>query len=122
FLSIAFGAKFVIDGKITIGELVSFNAYLGLLVWPMLAFGWLFNILERGRASYDRIRTILNEPVDVKDAPDALDEVPTGDIAFHINGFTYPGGQQPVLKHIHFTLKRGETLGIVGKTGSGKTT
>ena len=69
FLSIAFGAKFVIDGMITIGELVSFNAYLGLLVWPMLAFGWLFNIVERGRASYDRVRSILDEPVDVKDAP-----------------------------------------------------
>lgn len=122
FLAIAFGAKFVIDGKITIGELVSFNAYLGLLIWPMLAFGWLFNILERGRASYDRIRAILDEPVDIEDAPDALDEVPTGDIAFRIDGFTYPGEQQQVLKQIHFTLRRGETLGIVGKTGSGKTT
>ncbi|MFD2117969.1 ABC transporter transmembrane domain-containing protein [Paenibacillus yanchengensis] len=122
FLSIAFGAKFVIDGRITIGELVSFNAYLGLLVWPMLAFGWLFNILERGRASYDRIRAILDEPVDVKDRPDALDQVPTGDLAFQIDGFTYPGEQQPVLKQIHFKLRRGETLGIVGKTGAGKTT
>lgn len=122
FLSIAFGAKFVIDGMMTIGELVSFNAYLGLLVWPMLAFGWLFNILERGRASYDRIRAILDEPVDIKDTPGALDEVPTGDIEFQIDGFTYPGEQQPVLKHIHFKLKRGETLGIVGKTGAGKTT
>ena len=122
FLSIAFGAKFVIDGMITIGELVSFNAYLGLLVWPMLAFGWLFNILERGRASYDRIRSILDEPVDVKDTPDALDQVPTGDIAFHIDDFTYLGEQQPVLKQIHFRLRRGETLGIVGKTGAGKTT
>ncbi len=122
FLSIAFGAKFVIDGMITIGELVSFNAYLGLLVWPMLAFGWLFNIVERGRASYDRVRSILDEPVDVKDAPDALDEVPTGDIAFHIDEFIYSGEQQPVLKQVHLRLKRGETLGIVGKTGSGKTT
>src|SRR3954454_21588375 len=122
FLSIAFGAKFVIDGMITIGELVSFNAYLGLLVWPMLAFGWLFNILERGRASYDRIRSILDEPVDVKDTRDALDQVPTGDIAFHIEDFTYLGEQQPVLKQIHFRLRRGETLGIVGKTGAGKTT
>ena len=122
FLSIAFGAKFVIDGMITIGELVSFNAYLGLLVWPMLAFGWLFNIVERGRASYDRIRAILDEPVDVIDTPDALDQVPTGDIAFQIDDFTYPGEQQPVLKQIHFRLRRGETLGIVGKTGAGKTT
>src|SRR5690625_3180049 len=122
FLSIVCGAKFVIDETITIGELVSFNAYLGLLVWPMLAFGFLFNILERGRASYDRIRSILNEPIDVKDRPDALDSVPTGDIAFHIDEFTYLGERQPVLKQIHFKLSRGETLGIVGKTGAGKTT
>ena len=88
----------------------------------MLAFGWLFNILERGRASYDRIRSILDEPVDVKDTPNTLDQVPTGDIAFHIDDFTYLGEQQPVLKQIHFRLRRGETLGIVGKTGAGKTT
>lgn len=122
FLSIAFGAKFVLDGEITIGELVSFNAYLGLLVWPMLAFGWLFNIVERGRASYDRVRSILDEPVDVQDVQGAMNEVPSGDISFHIEKFSYPGEQRPVLKHIEFRLKRGETLGIVGKTGSGKTT
>ena len=60
--------------------------------------------------------------MDVKDTPDALDQVPTGDIAFHIDDFTYLGEQQPVLKQIHFRLRRGETLGIVGKTGAGKTT
>ena len=60
--------------------------------------------------------------MDVKDTRDALDQVPTGDIAFHIDDFTYPGEQQPVLKQIHFRLRRGETLGIVGKTGAGKTT
>lgn len=122
FLSIAFGAKFVLDGAMTIGELVSFNAYLSLLVWPMLAFGWLFNIVERGRASYDRVRSILEEPVDVQDAPGAVDEVPSGEISFHLEKFSYPGEQHPVLKHIHFRLNRGETLGIVGKTGAGKTT
>ncbi|MBB6444164.1 ABC transporter transmembrane domain-containing protein [Bacillus benzoevorans] len=122
FLSIAFGAKFVLDGAITIGELISFNAYLGLLVWPMLAFGWLFNIVERGRASYDRVRSILDEPVDVEDGPGAIDEVPSGEIAFHIEKFSYPGGYRPVLNQIEFRLKRGETLGIVGKTGAGKTT
>ena len=67
-------------------------------------------------------RSILDEPVDVKDTRDALDLVPTGDIAFHIDDFTYLGEQQPALKQIHFRLRRGETLGIVGKTGAGKTT
>nr|WP_295974345.1 ABC transporter transmembrane domain-containing protein [uncultured Bacillus sp.] len=122
FLSISFGARFVIDGSITIGELVSFNAYLGLLVWPMLAFGWLFNIVERGRASYDRVKAILEEPVDVVDAPGAVDIMPEGDLIFQVREFCYPGEVHPVLKQIHFRLKRGETLGIVGKTGAGKTT
>src|SRR5690606_6550047 len=59
FLSVGVGAKFVLDGTITIGELISFNTYLGLLIWPMLAFGMLFNIVERGSASYERIQNLL---------------------------------------------------------------
>ncbi|RIW28783.1 ATP-binding cassette domain-containing protein [Bacillus salacetis] len=122
FLSVAFGSRFVISGELTIGELVSFTTYLGLLIWPMLAFGWLFNIVERGRASYDRVANLLAEKVEIDDTPDALNIKPTGDIQFNIDQFTYPDEDEPVLRNIHFTLKRGETLGVVGKTGSGKTT
>ncbi|WP_040205119.1 ABC transporter transmembrane domain-containing protein [Neobacillus jeddahensis] len=122
FLSIAFGAKYVLNGELTIGELISFTTYLGLLIWPMLAFGWLFNIVERGRASYDRVATLLREQVEVTDDAQALDVVPTGDIQYRIREFTYPGETRPILKNIAFDLRAGETLGIVGKTGSGKTT
>jgi len=122
FLSIAFGAKYVLNGELTIGELISFTTYLGLLVWPMLAFGWLFNIVERGRASYDRVASLLKETVEIKDVKDALTIMPMGDIDYKINEFTYPGETNAILKDIFFTLKKGETLGIVGKTGSGKTT
>lgn len=122
FLSIVFGARFVIAGEMTIGELVSFTTYLSLLIWPMLAFGWLFNIVERGRASYDRILSILNEEIDIDNNKDALDNVPSGNITYSIESFSYPSSTAPVLKNIHFTLNKGETLGIVGKTGSGKTT
>lgn len=122
FLSIVFGARFVIAGEMTIGELVSFTTYLSLLIWPMLAFGWLFNIVERGRASYDRISSILNEEIDIDNNKDALDNVPSGNITYSIESFSYPSTTAPVLKNIHFTLNKGETLGIVGKTGSGKTT
>jgi ATP-binding cassette subfamily B multidrug efflux pump len=122
FLSIVFGAKYVLAGELTIGELISFTTYLGLLVWPMLAFGWLFNIVERGRASYDRVSALLREKVEIIDQENALDLVPHGDIEYRIGEFTYPGETAPVLKDIHFTLNRGETLGIVGKTGAGKTT
>jgi ATP-binding cassette, subfamily B, multidrug efflux pump len=122
FLSIVFGAKYVLNGELTIGDLISFTTYLGLLIWPMLAFGWLFNIVERGRASYDRVSTLLKERVEIKNADGALDIVPCGDIVYSISEFTYPGESSPVLKEIYFTLKKGETLGIVGKTGAGKTT
>jgi len=122
FLSIAFGSMFVVDGDLTIGQLISFTSYLGLLIWPMLAFGWLFNIVERGRASYDRVSQLLSEVPDIVDYPHAKDEVPKGDIEYEIHTFTYPNETSPILRDIHFSIKRGWTLGIVGKTGSGKTT
>lgn len=121
FLAIVFGARYVVEGELTIGELVSFTTYLGLLIWPMLAFGWLFNIVERGRASYDRVSQLLKEQPDVKENEGASSTVPSGDILYEIQAFTYPNEQHPVLQNIYFTLKKGETLGIVGKTGAGKT-
>ena len=122
FLSIAFGSRYVLNDELTIGQLVSFTAYLGLLIWPMLAFGWFFNIVERGRASYDRVSALLDEKIDIQDQPDALDIVPYGSIAYHIDTFTYPNEHEPILKNIIFELGKGQTLGIVGKTGAGKTT
>jgi ATP-binding cassette, subfamily B, multidrug efflux pump len=122
FLAITFGSKYVLAGELTIGELIAFTTYLGLLIWPMLAFGWLFNIVERGRASYDRVAALLREESDITDTSDALEIVPSGDIHYDIEKFTFPGEKEPMLKNITFTLNRGETLGIVGKTGAGKTT
>jgi len=121
FLALAFGSNYVLQGELTIGELIAFTTYLGLLIWPMLAFGWLFNIVERGRASYDRVSSLLKEEVDIKDGADPNTKVPSGDIIFNVNTFTYPNETEPLLKGIHFSLKQGETLGVVGKTGSGKT-
>ncbi|MDP4087169.1 MAG: ABC transporter transmembrane domain-containing protein [Bacillota bacterium] len=122
FLSIAFGAKYVMAHELTIGQLISFTAYLGLLIWPMLAFGWLFNIVERGRASYDRVMALLRETIEIKDHEHAISEVPSGDIEYKIKSFTYPNDPQPTLTDSYFSLEKGETLGVVGKTGAGKTT
>ncbi len=120
-LAFYFGTKFIIAGDMSIGDMVAFSTYLGLLVWPMLAFGFLFNIVERGNASYSRITELLSIAPDIKDVTGAIDRRPEGDLHFDIDEFKFPDDQSPALRNVHFTLKRGETLGIVGKTGSGKT-
>ncbi|RYL93149.1 ABC transporter transmembrane domain-containing protein [Sporolactobacillus sp. THM19-2] len=122
FLALAFGSGFVINGTLTIGLLTSFTLYLGRMVWPMLAFGFLFNVVERGSASYDRIRRLLAVKPEITDIEGASAVVPTGDIRYDIQSFRYPGNDRPALNRIKFSLKQGETLGIVGKTGAGKTT
>ncbi len=122
FLAISFGSYFVFQERLTIGQLTSFTLYLGHLIWPMLAFGWLFNIVERGRASYDRVVALLAVQPEINDKPNAKQIKPSGEINFNIHQFFYPETEIPTLKQLHFKLKQGETLGIVGKTGSGKTT
>ncbi|WP_028986526.1 ABC transporter transmembrane domain-containing protein [Thermicanus aegyptius] len=121
-IAVGVGSYYVLKEELTIGGLTSFTLYLGHLIWPMLAFGFLFNIMERGSASYDRITRLLEERPDVFDREGAVEEVPGGDVEVAIRRFTYPEKDSPALQDIFFTLKQGETLGIVGKTGSGKTT
>lgn len=122
FLSVAFGSYFVVQGELSIGQVVSFTTYLGLLIWPMLAFGWLFNIVERGRASYDRVSALLKVDESIKEDETGLKIVPSGSIRFQLEHFSYDQTAQNTLENICFELEKGKTLGIVGKTGSGKTT
>jgi len=122
FLAIAFGAKEVVNGSLTFGQLTQFTIYLGQFIWPMLAFGWLFNILERGRASYDRVNTLLNIKYEILERKGVLDRVPSGDVVYQQVSFNYPGTHLSVLKEMNVSVSQGQTLGIVGKTGSGKTT
>lgn len=122
FLSIAFGADFIVHHQMNIGQLTTFTLYLGELIWPMLAFGFLFNIVERGGASYDRVQTLLNITPEVQDRPGASATVPGGDVHYDISVFQYPSSNRPALHDIRLDIKQGETLGIVGRTGSGKTT
>ncbi len=120
-LSFFFGTKYIIAGDMSIGDMVAFSSYLTLLVWPMLAFGFLFNIVERGNASYGRIMELLSVTPEINDVHGAIDSKPEGNIEFNIDTFKFTGDERSALHDVHFTLKRGETLGIVGKTGSGKT-
>lgn len=120
-ISLSYGAKLITEGIITVGDLIAFTTYLGMLIWPMLALGMLFNIVERGSASYDRIEAILQEPF-VQERQDAIQAAPTGPMTIVIESFYYPTSKEAALQHVHVTLKQGETLGIVGKTGAGKST
>ncbi|MDR4983716.1 ABC transporter ATP-binding protein [Bacillus cereus] len=121
-IAICYGSLLVVRGELTVGELVTFTTYLGTLVWPMLAFGWLFNIMERGRASYDRVEKILSQTSDVVNKENAIHTIASGDVSFAVDSFSYKKNEQLNLNDIYFNLRKGETLGIVGRTGAGKTT
>jgi ATP-binding cassette, subfamily B, multidrug efflux pump len=122
FLSFAAGSFLVTHHHLTIGQLTTFSIYLGQLIWPMLAFGYLFNVVERGSASYDRVRDLMAVKPSITDRHGAVDVIPSGDVSFRIHSFQYPTAPLPALTDIEVTIRQGQTLGIVGKTGSGKTT
>ncbi len=119
---IVYGGRLVMLDTISLGDFIAFNNYLGLLIWPMMAVGWVINILQRGTASMERINAILDEEAEIVDAENAisLDSV-KGKIQFENVEFKYPGAKESVLKDINFTINEGQTLAIVGRTGSGKT-
>ncbi len=118
------GAREVIAGNMTIGELVAFNAYLVMLTWPMIAFGWVTNMLQRGMASWGRMLEVLDTPPAITDA-EATDAIRSaadirGDIEFRRLTFALDG--RDVLRDVSFTVRAGQTLALVGATGSGKST
>ncbi|MDQ0861417.1 ABC transporter ATP-binding protein [Bacillus sp. V2I10] len=121
-IGLGYGAYLVFHNEITLGELVSFNVYLGMMIWPMFAIGELINIMQRGNASLDRINETLSYEADVKnhEQPEHIDSPKK--IEFKDVSFQYPSSEVENLKHVSFTVNRGDTIGIVGKTGSGKTT
>jgi ATP-binding cassette subfamily B protein len=119
------GSRHVIRGEITLGEFVAFNAYLVMLSWPMIAFGWVTNILQRGMASWKRMMEVLDAVPDIDDrhVTDAGGVAPlTGAIEIRDLVFSYPGSERPILDHISLTIPAGQTVALVGATGSGKST
>ena len=121
-IGLGYGAYLVFHNEITLGELVSFNVYLGMMIWPMFAIGELINIMQRGNASLDRINETLAYNLDVQNSPETVLVKRPDSIVFENVTFRYPSSEVDNLKNISFSLKRGQTLGIVGRTGSGKTT
>ena len=121
-LTLFFGSYFISIDRISLGQLIAYFSYLSMMTWPLLAIGRVANTLERGNASYNRVTDLLSKKSSLKEAKNPIQTPVTGDIAFKVDSFTYPDGKNEVLQNAHFQLKSGNTLGIVGHTGSGKST
>jgi ATP-binding cassette, subfamily B, multidrug efflux pump len=120
---ILFGGLQVIEGRLLIGELVAFNTYLGFLLFPILTIGFLASGISRAGASSQRVFEVLDAPLEVEDAPDAVPLPPIScRVEFDGVGFRYPGSEREILRGISFTAEPGQTVAILGTTGSGKST
>ena len=123
-ITIYFGGLKVIDGRMSIGTLTAFTAYLGMLIWPMIAFGWVTNILQQGAASMGRLAAIFDTEPDIKDTAatnHSIDHI-NGDIEFRTVSFTHLNTSRPTLHNINLKIDSGMTVAIVGYTGTGKST
>ena len=120
---LGYGGYLVYKGVFTAGQLMEFIGYFNAVIWPIMAVSELIDMTSRGKASLNRISELLDAPVDVKDAADAqpLEQI-RGEISFRNLTFRYPDGEYDALKDVSFTINAGENVGLVGKTGSGKTT
>lgn len=121
FLSVASGAYLVDQGDITLGDLTAFTMYLGLMIWPMLAFAFLFNILERGSAAWNRLQEIFDEKPEIVSGKTPLGTQPLP-LQIKIDEFHWSKDLPPALADVHITLEPGKMLGIAGPVGSGKST
>lgn len=120
-LTLSLGGYLVWHGQLSIGALTSFSMYLGQLIWPAFAAGWVLSLIERGKAAWKRLQPILNEPLAIDDAG-AIDTLRAGDLVLDDVSYAYPGQARVALDHVSLTLATGKTLGLVGATGAGKST
>ncbi|AIQ36226.1 MULTISPECIES: ABC transporter ATP-binding protein [Paenibacillus] len=121
-IGLTYGIYLVFRNQITLGDLVSFNMYLGMIVWPMFAIGELINIMQRGGASLERIDETLNSKADVQSAAQPVHVANPTRIELNDVTFRYPSSTIDNLTNVSLTLNQGQTLGVVGRTGSGKST
>ena len=120
---LGYGGYLVYKGVFNAGQLLEFIGYFNAVVWPIMAVSELIDMTSRGKASLDRLGALLDAPIHVKDRPGTVELTDVkGDITFKDLTFRYPDGEYDALKDISFTIRAGESVGLVGKTGSGKTT
>ncbi len=123
FILLLYGGRQVIYENIQLGDFVAFTNYLNTLIWPMMAIGWVINLVQRGFASLERINTILNTKPSIVDLENSIDiNNIKGKIEFKNLSFKYNNTNKDALHNINFTIDRNETLAIIGRTGSGKST
>lgn len=117
------GGTKIIDGEMNLGEISAFIVYLGILIWPMIAFGWVINIIQQAEASMKRINKILDEPYEIEDNSNTDFSVKDlkGKIEFRNVSFKYGEHHPEILSDINININQGETIAIIGHTGSGKT-
>jgi ATP-binding cassette, subfamily B, multidrug efflux pump len=116
------GGREVMAGRISVGDFVAFTFYLNLLTWPLIALGWVVNLIQRGEASMGRLNAVLDTEPGIRPEEGRPVEEPRGAIEFRRVGFRYPGTDRWVLRDLSFSVKPGETVAVVGPTGSGKST
>ena len=119
---LGYGGYLVYQGRFNAGQLVEYIGYFEAIVWPIMAISMLIEKTSRGKASLNRITELLDAPIDVADRPGVQElQNPQGSVEFRHLTFRYPDGEYDVLQDISFTIHPGESVGIVGKTGAGKT-
>lgn len=119
-LLLYFGGQRVLEGRMHTGDFVTILSYIGMLIWPAMSAGWVVNLIQRGAASMKRINMILQEKPDIIDLPGADDTPPQGNLEFRSLQYSY--GQKTILSDVSFTVAEGQSVGILGRTGSGKST
>jgi ATP-binding cassette subfamily B multidrug efflux pump len=120
-LTLGVGGWLVWQQQLSVGQLTAFSLYLGQLIWPMFAAGWVLSLLERGKAAWDRLQPVLETPLSVDDHGTVTPVLPGPLVADSVS-FSYPGQPRPALAGMSMDLQAGRTLGLVGPTGAGKST
>ena len=121
-LNLIIGGNMVLKGNISLGDFIAFNGYLTMIMAPIISIGRIITIFQRGMASLNRLNEIFNTNIDIKEDENSIKTSIKGDIEIKNLSFSYPDSKEIVLSDINLSIPKGHTLGIIGKTGSGKST